>query len=99
MVLEIATFHLIDNVKETDFLNEHKKVHETWVIIQPGYVSRVTTKSDVGEWKDVITWESMEHAHNASKNIMSSPEVGPWMKMIDPKSISMYHGEIIVPFS
>ena len=96
MIFEIASFKLLEVADEGTFLAEHKKVHDMWVTKQPGYISRSTTKSAAGEWRDIIKWNSLEQAHDASGLIIKSPEAGPWMSLMDPESIKMYHGEEMV---
>jgi len=96
MILEVASFRLSDGADEQAFLREHRRVHENWVVQQPGFVSRRTTKSPDGDWKDVVTWESMEAAQAASEKLMGAAEAGPWMRMMDPASVAMYHGELVL---
>ncbi len=94
MVLEVASFTLVDGTDVDAFLHEHTKFHTDWVATQPGFVKRVTTCGDGGVWKDVVTWESLDAALTAMKTIGGIEEGQAWMSMMDGASINMYHGEI-----
>ena len=95
MVIELAGFELAEGINKEEFLEENEKFHISWVSQQPGFVSRVTSCDKDGKWKDVLVWQSIEQAQAASQNLMQSPEAKEWMSMMNPESLSMYHGTIL----
>ncbi len=96
MVLEIVEFILLPQISATQFLEAHQQVHLNWVRHQPGFLRRETVCNPEGIWKDVVSWESLAHAQEASERLMQEAEALPWMQMMDPESIVMYHGELMV---
>jgi hypothetical protein len=98
MIVEIASFKLLDSADEKAFLAAHKGVHDTWVKVQPGFISRDTYKDTAGNWRDVVIWDSIHHATQAAERIMQTEEAGFWMQMMDQDSVQMYHGESVMSF-
>lgn len=97
MVIELASFKLTEGVHESEFLEAHKTVHE-WVKEQKGFVSRKTLCDKEGNWKDLVTWNSLEEAQRVAEEIGNAPGAREWMSKMLPGSISMYHGEIKINF-
>ena len=98
MIVEIARFQLLPDVDVSEFLSVHQDFHLNWVMKQPGFVNRTTYKDEQGIWQDVLHWETLEFAQQASEKLMKNPDAIPWMQMMDPESVDMYHGDIMKKF-
>ena len=62
---------------------------------QKGFVSRRLSMGDDGVWLDHVQWTDMEAAQAASKALMSAPEAGAFMALIDMDSVTMRHDTLM----
>ena len=92
LVTEVVTFRLKPGVDEADFLRAADDVMPDLQSMS-GYIDRELLKGEQGEWIDIVHWESMDHALAAAQAIMSAPNAGPFMAMIDETNTTMHHLE------
>lgn len=89
--LEIVIYKLKSNASEKAFLAASAEMEQKFARKQKGFVSRLFGKSDAGDWVDVVTWETMQDALQASESAMASPICAPMFGMLDETSVKMHH--------
>jgi antibiotic biosynthesis monooxygenase (ABM) superfamily enzyme len=91
-VLELVVFKLHEGVPRDQFLGTNDAV-STWISKQPGFISRELTYDAEGDrWIDILWWETMENAHAAAEQAMTSESCTPMFALIDMESALMLHG-------
>ena len=93
--LEIAIYKTNDGVSDADFIKTGVEMEANFAKKQKGFIKRTFAKSEIGEWVDVIYWETMDDAMKASEVAMKSPVCAPMFGIIDPTSVKMHHFEIL----
>jgi len=91
IVVEVAMFKLNEGVAEQAFIAEAKKVQESFLKKQKGYLDRELLKDESGQWFDILHWQSMKEAQAAAEAMMQESSCQQFIQMIDPKSIQMFH--------
>lgn len=91
IVVEVAMFKLNEGVTDYAFITEAEKVQESFLKNQKGYLDRELLKGEDGQWFDILHWQSMDEAQSAAQVMMQEPACQQFIKMIDPKSIQMFH--------
>ena len=95
-VVELAIFKVKEGVTREQLLETTDAVSE-WARRQPGFVSRdLTFSSEDDTWIDVVWWESMDAAHKAAEQAMTSESCAPMFSLIDLEGTQMIHGERVV---
>lgn len=67
MLIENATFRLVDGISDTEFLAIDARFQEDFAYQQKGFLRRTTARSDDGTWLVMNLWDSRESA-DAPKN-------------------------------
>lgn len=93
-VYEIVRYKQKKDVMDQAILKASKALQEI-VKTQPGLISRKLSKSDSGEWMDVVLWESIDHATQAAEVVNTHPVSGEFMKLVDETTMVFDHYEII----
>jgi hypothetical protein len=62
---------------------------------QNGFLSRRLSLGQDGLWLDHVHWTDMDSAQAASQVIMSAPEAGAFMSLIDMSSVTMRHDTLM----
>ncbi len=57
----------------------------------PGFISRQLSKSEDGQWMDLVRWESLALAQQAATKIMQQEVAGEAFKVIEESSMQLYH--------
>jgi hypothetical protein len=91
--LEVVRFKLLPGVTDEAFLATNAATVD-FLKRQGGFRRRVLSKGADGVWTDVVEWENLALAHQAAKQLMTEPALGPFMKAIDPESVMMDHLDI-----
>ncbi len=95
-VLETVSFKLIPGTGTAAFLATNQAIN-TWVKLQPGFLSRRLCQHDDGVWLDIVHWKSMQDAQTAAQKMMSEDfGQGAFMSMLDTASMVMRHGHLQV---
>jgi hypothetical protein len=91
--LEMVRFRLQPGITEEAFLSFNAAT-AAFLARQEGFSRRLLSKGQDGMWTDLVEWESLVLARQASEQIMAEPSLAPFMNAIDPASILMDHLEI-----
>jgi hypothetical protein len=62
---------------------------------QKGFVSRRLSLGEDGVWLDHVHWVDMDSAQAAAQAVMTAPEAGPFMSLIDMESVTMRHDALM----
>lgn len=98
-VLEIAEVTIKTGVSHADFMVAAQKVHDEFLSKQPGYVRHESYTSPEGRWVDLVYWVSEVEANKASEAVTKSELCLRWFAMMDEKSISMRHLNLVKRWS
>lgn len=91
-VLELVVYKLNEGASGEQFLETNRAV-SAWISKQPGFISRdLVQDSDGDRWVDVIWWETMAQAHDASEASLTSESCQPMFALIHMESALMLHG-------
>lgn len=91
VVVELVVFKLKNGVDQGAF---SKAVENSNVYLKkcPGFLDRQLSKAEDGvHWADVLHWKDMSNAKKAAEGIMAARECEGFLKMLDEKSIQMWH--------
>lgn len=92
-VLELVVFKLRDGATRDHLLATVDAV-SAWARRQPGFISRELSYDAEGDrWIEVIWWKTMEDAHAAAEQALSSESCTPMFALIDEESTLMAHGQ------
>jgi len=94
-VIELASGKLASGTNEAEFIKAAEAVQESFLSKQPGYISRDFFKGEDGVWGDMVHWDSLAEAEQASKAAMESSVCGSYFSMFNQESISMQYMEVI----
>lgn len=94
-VMENVSFRLAPGTKPDDFLSAARAI-QSWLLTQPGFVSRRLTQGTDGTWTDLVEWRSLAQATAAGEAIMALPEAQPMMRSIDPASVALRHDRLVL---
>lgn len=56
-----------------------------------GFIKRQLSKNDDGIWHDLVHWESMEAAKNASNEIMKTEKAMSVFSIIEQETMQFFH--------
>ncbi|MDZ7937846.1 MAG: hypothetical protein U5M53_06025 [Rhodoferax sp.] len=93
-VLESVSFRLTPGANASAFV-EASAVTFSWVRQQPGFVHRVLSCHDSGEWSDQVLWQSKEQAQSASHTFMQTFGDSAFMALMDPETVHMQHTPVL----
>lgn len=62
---------------------------------QKGFISRRLSLGTDGVWLDHVHWADMDSAQAASQAVMSAPEAGAFMALIDMDTVIMRHDTLM----
>lgn len=91
--IETVMFKLKDEIATADFLQAADAI-TTFAKAQPGFVARRLSVNEDGLWIEHVEWKSLKDAQSAAAAIMSDPQMGPVMGMIDAESVQMHHSKL-----
>ena len=84
--VELITFSLVKGASVPDFLLAAEKVHSEFMSKQKGFISWKTL-ADGENWADLLMWETMEDAKNATEASGMNPCAQEFCSFIDEKSV------------
>ena len=93
--LEIVTYKVNPATDVSEFVKMSADMEEGFARKQKGFLSRTFARNGNDEWIDVIRWETMADAENASRAAMQSSACAPMFGMIDETSVKMMHFDIL----
>lgn len=93
--IEIAMFRMTEGTSKTTFI-EASSAMVDWLQKQSGFLSRNMSNLEDGSWIDIVYWESTQAAKAAAEKFMQDLGDCAFMRMIDPESVKMIHGNIKV---
>lgn len=71
--IEWAPFTLATGVDETTLLAASDAIQREFVSQQRGFIQRELLKGQANQWVDLVYWDSLSAAEEASHNAMNSP--------------------------
>lgn len=96
-ILEVVLFRAKAGVADEQVLQGSAQI-QPWLEHADGYLSRQLSKSEDGQWVDLIHWRTLAEAHQAAEQLMAEPTAAAFMSMIEPESITMLHVQQQVAF-
>lgn len=91
LTIEIAQFKLVPGTEDAGFLKAADVVQKNFLRKQKGFVDRELSKSDDGQWVDILHWKTMQDALKASEEMLKNPSCLDFIQKIDPTSVTMTH--------
>lgn len=73
LTVEWAPFKLAEEIDEATLLEAAEVLQTEFVSKQPGFISRELLKGQGNQWAEIIYWNSLEEAEQASQNATNSP--------------------------
>lgn len=89
-IVEVVIWKVKSNFTEEEVLNKARALN-TFIENQKGFISRDLSKSNQGEWLDLVYWSSIEDANAAAKLAQSCEICQPFFDTIDMNSMKFYH--------
>jgi hypothetical protein len=96
-IIEVVRYKLEKGVTDSQVAELSDKLQKE-VELQPGYIARRLAKSTEGEWVDLVFWNSLDDALNASNHINNLPLASLFMKLVNTESVAFDHYECIQEF-
>lgn len=88
--VELVLFKLKEGVSEAQGLEAMTSLND-FVSKQAGFISRKLSKASNDSWVDLVFWESMQAARQASELVMQSDDCLEAFKVLDEKNMQMIH--------
>lgn len=92
---ELVTFATRPDAS-VDGLLAAARAANAWLERQPGYLSRTLTALGEGRYADHVGWRSLADAQAAAAQMMQAAETQDFIALIDPASVEMRHGSVIL---
>ncbi len=96
--IEVVMFRLKSGVNEADFLEANSSV-QAELQKSSGYLRRELSKSEDGQWLDIVYWNSLAEAKQAAEAFPTWPSAAPLMGMMDETSLNMLHVHPVATFN
>lgn len=95
MVIELGMLKLKSDVTQEQFL---LAVEETTAFLkkQGGFIRRVVSKNEHGQWADMVYWASREAAERAGASFMLAAEAQQFMGLLVPEELQLFHFQTVV---
>jgi len=88
MYKDIISYKLSGNTTENQLLATSKKVVESWISKQKGFVKWEIHRTKKDDYIDIVYWESEKDAKNAEKEMTNIPNASEWFSCYKEGSIS-----------
>jgi len=92
---EFVTFRLKDGISNADFVQAASAIG-AYLRNSGNVISRSLSRDDDGLWTDHIVWISMSSAKATATEVMQQPAFGKMADMIDPDSMNLRYGAILM---
>lgn len=94
MAIEVVIFRLQPTVTRADFL---AAVDETTALLktQAGFLSRVVSQAESGEWLDILSWESIEAAKAAVTAFQTDPAGKRFSDYLDGEHFQVFYTDVV----
>jgi hypothetical protein len=89
-IVEVVIWKTNSNFTEEEVLHKARVLNK-FIENQKGFISRDLSKSEEGEWLDLVYWSSIEDANAAAKLAQSCEICQPFFDTIDMSSMKFYH--------
>jgi hypothetical protein len=90
--IEWAPFRLADGIDETTLLAASEALQREFISQQPGFIRRELLKGQANQWADIIYWDSLSAAEEASHKAMHSPVCHTYFALMlgaDPENLAV----------
>ena len=95
MYRDVIQYKLAQGISEDHLVKVANQIIDTWMKDLKGFVNLEITKSDEGQYIDIVHWSSREDAKNAEKEMCNIPNAMDWYSCYDQASISSHGVEVI----
>ena len=89
-VIELVIFEIDTTFSEDKIMAKSERIHPTLQSFD-GFQKRIMGKSADGKWMDLVYWDSLEQAQQASEKVMSSPICLDYFGVIKQDSMEFMH--------
>lgn len=93
-VYEIVRYMAKEGIEDNQLIEASKKLHGILEGL-PGLISRKLSKSEAGEWIDIVLWDSIDDAVKTAEIVNTSPIAGDFMILVEESSITFTHYQLI----
>lgn len=73
LIVEWAPYKVAEEIDEATLLEASEALQTEFISKQSGFISRELLKGQGNQWVDIIYWNSLEEAEQASQNAANSP--------------------------
>jgi hypothetical protein len=98
MYKDIITYELAKDVSEEQLLTVAKKIVNSWMKNQKGFIKWEIHANNEGRYTDIVYWETAEDAKLAEKEMLTIPDAGEWYGCYKEGSISSKNLRLIGDF-
>lgn len=92
-IIEMVMWKSVEGIAQEDTKKSITKLN-AFVSKQPGFVARKTALAEDGKFLDIVYWEDLKSAKDASEKAMKTEELIPIFSTIDQKEMVFQHFEI-----
>ncbi|MFK7985946.1 MAG: hypothetical protein AB8I08_07930 [Sandaracinaceae bacterium] len=88
-VIEVTTFRQNEAMSPDAFSAADAEIEASYTSQQPGFLGRISARSEEGEWAVVVYWETTADADASMQRFMQDASVADYAAAIDPESMQM----------
>ena len=93
-VIELVTYKLKVGIEKSQHDASHQKIN-AFCQQQPGFLYRSISEDASGVFHDIVYWQDMAAATQASTAFEQSPLCSSLMALTDPESVKVQHMPVI----
>ncbi|GAA0821611.1 hypothetical protein GCM10009111_28850 [Colwellia asteriadis] len=93
-VIEIVTYRLKNNINKSLLNNSHEQIN-TFVKQQPGFLYRSISEDAAGVLHDIVYWQDMASATQASSAFEQSDACKYLISLTDADSVTIKHMPVL----
>ncbi len=98
MYKDFISYKLANDVSREKLLEVAKKVVDSWMSKQIGFIKWEIHQNEDGSYTDVVSWDSKESAKLAESKMGELPHAAEWISCYKQGSISTEHQNLIAAF-
>jgi len=98
MYKDIINYELAEKITKDQLLQIAKKVVDSWMKHQPGFLNWEVHTNKEGSFTDIVYWQSEQDAKNAEKEMANMPNAGEWFACYKEGSINSKNLTLLTKF-